>query len=74
MSEKLEPGSLYEDMKPVVKERDNWTCVHGCEVKGPVDSEGHPKLLFVVRKDRWEPDSVPNLQTVCRKHVPEWEK
>lgn len=67
-----------EELGVIVKERDDWRCVNGCEPRGPVDSKGRPKLLKVVRRAQWEPDSVDNLETVCgtkgSKCVPEWEK
>jgi hypothetical protein len=67
----------YEYYVPLVKKRDGWRCVNGCEPKGPVDNEGHHKLLKVVRKDPWKADSLNNLETVCghkgSKCLPDWE-
>jgi len=68
---------VYDDFKIPVKERDGWRCVNGCPPRGPFDDDGHSKLLKVVRVDRWLPDSMDNLQTVCggkgSKCVPHWE-
>src|SRR5690606_9220939 len=70
----------YEELALIVKERDGWRCVNGCRPRGPVDKEGHPKLLRVVRKapfEPLEPDSVDNLETICAhrgsKCLPDWE-
>ena len=69
--------ATYEELALIVKERDGWQCVNGCQPRGPVDNNGHHKLLKVVRRDPWEPDSVDNMETVCMhkgsKCLPDWE-
>jgi hypothetical protein len=67
----------YEIYAGLVKKRDSWRCVRGCEPRGPVDDKGHHKLLKVVRLDPWQPDRIDNLETVCghkgSKCLPDWE-